>query len=294
MKILSLGDLLLDLLVRYNPASGEVDVAAGAVQLHPGGSAANFAVQAARLGAEVRFVSRVGRDMPGEMLVRSLESEGVTPAVRVVDDEATGRVLVMVDQAGNRRMWSYPGASAGISPGDLDPAWFSDLDAFHLTGYSFLREGPREAAHEALRLARELGSPLCTLDPNPPHLIADYGPARFRALLAQLRFDVVLPNLDEGRLLSGEAEPSRIVASLLEISPLVVLKLGEAGCLVGVGDSRVEVAGVHLDEAVDATGAGDAFAAAFVVEYLAHKDVRAAAAAANRFAAQVVSRTGAR
>jgi sugar/nucleoside kinase (ribokinase family) len=294
MKILSLGDLLLDLLVRYDPASGEVDVGAGAVQLHPGGSAANFAVQAARLGAEVRFVSRVGRDMPGEMLVRSLESEGVTPGVRVIDEEATGRVLVMVDPAGNRRMWSYPGASAGISPGDLDPEWFRDLAAFHLTGYSFLREGPREAAHEALRLARERGSPLCTLDPNPPHLIADYGPTRFRDLLAELRFDIMFPNLEEGRLLSGEDEPGAIVESLLEVSPIVVLKLGAAGCLVGEDDSRIEVEGVRLDGAVDATGAGDAFAAAFVVEYLAHKDLRTAAAAANRFAAQVVGRAGAR
>jgi sugar/nucleoside kinase (ribokinase family) len=294
MNILSLGDLLLDLLVRYDPASGEVDVGAGAVQMHPGGSAANFAVQAARLGANVRFISRVGRDMPGEMLVRSLESEGVVPAVRVIDEEVTGRVLVMVDPAGNRRMWSYPGASASISPGDLDPGWFRGLDAFHLTGYSFLREGPRAAAHEALRLARQLGAPLCTLDPNPPHLISDYGPARFRHLLADLRFDIIFPNLEEGSLLSGEREPEAIASSLLEISPLVVLKLGAEGCLVGMGNSRIMVAGERLEEVVDVTGAGDAFAAAFVVEYLAHRDALTAANAANSFAAQVVGRAGAR
>ncbi|HEX8228590.1 MAG TPA: PfkB family carbohydrate kinase [Chloroflexia bacterium] len=294
MNLLSLGDLLLDLLVRYDPASGEVDVGAGAVQLHPGGSAANFAVQAARLRADVRFISRVGRDMLGEMLVRSLESEGVTPAVRVMDDEATGRVLVMVDQSGDRRMWSYPGASASISPGDLEPGWFRGLDAFHLTGYSFLREGPREAAHEALRMARDLGSPLCTLDPNPSHLIADYGPARFRDLLGELRFDIIFPNMEEGSLLSGEEEPEAIVASLLEISPLVVLKLGAEGCLVGTAEERVLSQGVEVHDVVDVTGAGDAFAAAFVVEYLARKDIRTAAAAANNFAVQVVGRAGAR
>ncbi|MDQ5824517.1 MAG: PfkB family carbohydrate kinase [Chloroflexota bacterium] len=294
MNLLSLGDLLLDLLVRYDPASGEVDVGAGAVQMHPGGSAANFAVQAARLGAAVRFISRVGRDMPGEMLVRSLESARVTPSVRVMDGEVTGRVLVMVDDAGNRRMWSYPGASALISPRDLEPGWFGGLDAFHLTGYSFLREGPREAAHEALLLARQLGSPLCTLDPNPAHLIADYGPARFRDLLGELRFDIIFPNMEEGSLLSGEHEPEAIVSSLLEISPLVVLKLGAEGCLVGTAEDRVLSPGVQVSEVVDVTGAGDAFAAAFVVEYLARKDIRTAAAAANHFAAQVVGRAGAR
>ena len=293
-RILSLGDLLLDLLVRYDPASGEVDIGADAVQLHPGGSAANFAVQAARLGANVRFISQVGRDMPGEMLVRSLEREGVQASVRVVDGEATGRVLVMVDDAGNRRMWSYPGASASISPSDFDTEWFRDLHAFHLTGYSFLREGPRAAAHEALRLAREMGSPLCTLDPNPGHLIADYGPARFRSLLEELQFDILFPNLDEGSLLSGEMEPGAIVTGLLELSPMVVLKLGAEGCLIGASGKQIALPATKLQVTVDATGAGDAFAAAFVVEYLANRDVQAAAVAANRFASEVVSRAGAR
>jgi sugar/nucleoside kinase (ribokinase family) len=232
--------------------------------------------------------------MPGEMLVRSLEREGVTPAVRVTDGEATGRVLVMVDPAGNRRMWSYPGASALISPTDFEREWFRGLDAFHLTGYSFLREGPRQAAHAALRLARELGSPLCTLDPNPAHLIADYGPAPFRDLLGELRFDIIMPNLEEGSLLSGEVEPKAIVSSLLEISPMVVLTLGAEGCLVGTGEDRVLVPGAKVAQVIDVTGAGDAFAAAFVVEYLARKDIRTAAAAANSFAAQVVGRAGAR
>lgn len=293
-QVLSLGDLLLDLLVRYDPASGEVDIGADAVQLHPGGSAANFAVQAARLGTDVRFISRVGRDMPGEMLVRSLESEGVRAAVRVIDGDVTGRVLVMVDHEGNRRMWSYPGASARISPDDFDADWFRGINAFHLTGYSFLREGPRAAAHEALRLARTSGSPLCTLDPNPPHLIADYGPARFRRLLEELQFDILFPNLEEGRLLSGEAEPGAIVTSLLELSPVVVLKLGAEGCLLGTDGGQIAVPGTQLEVVVDATGAGDAFAAAFMVEYLAHQDAGAAALAANRFAAQVVARPGAR
>src|SRR3954471_16337076 len=151
-KIVSLGDLLLDVVVRYDPGSGEADTTPDAVQLWPGGSAANFAVWASRLGADVRYVSRVGRDLPGDILVRSLEDAGVTPAVRVVDSPPTGRVLVMVDPDGSRRMWSYPGASATVAVEDLDPAWFSNVDAFHLTGYSLMRDGPREAATEALRL----------------------------------------------------------------------------------------------------------------------------------------------
>lgn len=293
MKILSIGDLLLDVLVRYDPQSGEVDLGPEAVQLHPGGSAANFAVHAAQLGAEVRYISRVGNDMPGAMLVRSLESAGVEAAVRMVDTEATGRVLVMLDSAGHRRMWSYPGASATISPEDLDPNWFRDLDALHLTGYSLLREGPRPAAIEALRLARATGQPLCTLDPNPPHLIEEYGPARYRELLKQLRFDIIFPNLEEGALLSGQTEPEAMAAVLLDVSPIVALTLGAGGCLVAQGEGCIHVKAPQVP-LVDATGAGDAFAAGFVVEYLARRDLYAAAYAGNSLAAGVVSQAGAR
>jgi ribokinase len=297
MNILSLGDLLLDVVVRYDPLAGEADTGPEAVWIGPGGSAANFAVHAARLGANVRFVSRVGRDWPGEMLVRSLQDEGITTSVRVVDEAPTGRVLVMVDPDGHRRMWSYPGASTTLQPDDLEAEWFRGLDAFHLTGYSLLREGPREAALHALNLAREQGAPLCTLDPNPPHLIADYGAARYREMLSQLRFDVIFPNLEEGRLLSGlsdEADYTEVATRLLDISPLVVLTLGEEGCVVASGGQTLEVPAASLDAAQDATGAGDAFAASFIVEYLRSKDAHIAATTANQLAAQVVSRIGTR
>ena len=191
-------------------------------------------------------------------------------------------------------MWSYPGASATLQPADLDPRWFRDLDAFHLTGYSFLRDGPRDAALHALRLAREMGAPFCTLDPNPSHLIADFGPTRFRDMLAELRFDAIFPNLEEGRLLSGQERPHDVARGLLDLSPLVVLTLGEQGCIVAQPSGLFEVEAAHVETVADATGAGDAFAAAFVVEYLGTGDLRAAARAANRLAASVVGRVGAR
>ncbi|HYO48811.1 MAG TPA: carbohydrate kinase family protein [Chloroflexia bacterium] len=294
MNILSLGDLLLDVVVRYDPLSGEADTGPDGVHTLPGGSAANFAVHAARLGASVRFVSRVGRDWEGEMLARSLQSEGVAASVRTVQEAATGRVLVMVDAAGHRRMWSYPGASSTLSPDDLDPEWFNALDGFHLTGYSLLREGPRAAALRALDMARSGGSPLCTLDPNPPHLISDYGTTRYRDLLARLHFDIIFPNLEEGRLLSGKEQTEEIAASLLDISPMVVLTLGERGCIVATPTGTLEVDAALVDKVVDVTGAGDAFAAGFVVEYLKSRDPRQAATAANMTAGEVVRCVGAR
>jgi sugar/nucleoside kinase (ribokinase family) len=260
----------------------------------PGGSAANFAVWAARQGARVRFAGRVGDDFPGEMLARSLADSGVQAEITVSTGQPTGRVLVMVDPSGARRMWSYPGASATLAPSDLDPAWFEGIDAFHLTGYSLLREGPRPAAFAALRMARSSGV-LRSLDPNPPHLIRDYGPAHFRRLLADLAFDLMTPNLEEGQLLSGKTDASDVAGGLLDLAPVVALKLGERGCVVRTrsGDS-FEMPAAPVDAVLDATGAGDAFAAAFLVEYLRSRDLHAAARAATTLAAQVVGRIGAR
>lgn len=281
------------MVVRYDPASAEEDTAPDTVQVLPGGSAANFAVHAARLGANVQFVSRVGADWAGEMLVRSLMNEGVTARVKVVDEAATGRVLAMVDAQGRNRMWSYPGASGTISPDDLDPAWFLGLDAFHLTGYSLLRDRPRAAALRALELARSNGETFCTLDPNPPHLISDFGPARFHEMIESLHFNAIFPNLEEGRLLSGKDQPDEIISALLELAPVVVLTMGEHGCLAARGSKRIRVPATPT-KLIDTTGAGDAFAAGFVVEYLNAHDLHAAALFAGRLASQVVSRVGAR
>ncbi|MDQ6694797.1 MAG: carbohydrate kinase family protein [Chloroflexota bacterium] len=292
--VLSMGDLLLDVTIRYDPLSGETDTGPDGLLIGPGGSAANFAVHAARLGCQTRFVSRVGRDWAGEMLVRSLEGEGVTAQVRATD-EATGRVLVMVDPQGNRRMHSYPGASQTLHQDDLDPEWFHNLDAFHLTGYSLLREGPCAAALEALRLARTLGVPFCTLDPNPGHLISSYGPADYWRLLYELQFDALFPNLEEGALLTGKVGHEEIASGLLDLSPVVALTLGDKGCMVAQrSGSLAHVSAYSRNGVGDDTGAGDAFAAGFVVEYLSSRDPVQAARAGNRVAAQVVSRIGAR
>jgi ribokinase len=295
MKILSLGDLLLDVIVCYDPQSGEADTGPEGAQIWPGGSAANFAVQVARQGADVRFVGRVGRDWAGEMLTHSLKSEGVTTSIRVDEKEPSGRVLVMVDPMGSRRMWSYPGASAAIQPGDLDPAWFAGVDVVHLTGYSLLREGPRDAALQAVKLAKEAGCRFLTLDPNPPHLIEDFGAREFRNMIAGLGFDLIFPNIDEGMLLTGLEAPEEIGRDLLGVAPLVALTLGAGGCLVTMeGGEQIHVEAYPAERVVDVTGAGDAFAAGFVVEYLRSGDPRKAAEAANRLAAGVVARRGAR
>jgi sugar/nucleoside kinase (ribokinase family) len=272
--------------------------AAGSVSIHAGGSAANFAVAASHVGARVRFVGRVGDDAAGRMLVAELERAGVVPSVVMASGAPTGYVLVLqdVDGRGGNRMLSEAGASRGLEPQSLDPAWFEGLAALHLTGYSFLRTGATaQAATRALQLARQRSpAAVCTMDPGPKHLIHEYGPGRFLGALERLHFDVLLPNLEEGQTLTGLHEPEQVALSLGEVAPVVVVTLGGDGCVVAA-DGQAEHLPAHPARVVaDTTGAGDAFAAAFVCEYVRCGDTCVAASAAARVAAAVVEQVSPR
>src|SRR5262249_44778931 len=154
--------------------------------------------------------------------------------------------------------------------------------------------GPAPAAQAALALGRAHSPGLvCSMDPAPGHLIAEYGPARFRDLLAALRFDVLLPNLEEGQLITGATDPAAVATGLRALAPVVALKLGAAGCLVAWGGEQRQVPAVPA-VVVDATGAGDAFAAGFLASYLAARDPLAAAQAGAQSAAAIVARRGPR
>ena len=113
-------------------------------------------------------------------------------------------------------------------------------------------------------------------------------------MLTGLQFDIIFTNLDEGGLLSGELSPDAVADRLLDLSPLVVLKLDAEGCLVATREGQQHIPAASALAVVDATGAGDAFAAAFLVEYLKSRNIREAAVAANALAAKVVGTIGAR
>ncbi|HEY2515170.1 MAG TPA: PfkB family carbohydrate kinase, partial [Polyangiaceae bacterium] len=161
LRIATLGDLVLDVIVIGDPnAEKTARDAEGAVRITPGGGAANFAVAAARAGAEVAFFGRVGDDPAGRLLVAELARDGVTARVKTTSAGKTGHVLVLVASGadGQNRMISDPGASAALAPEDLDEAVLRGADLVHLTGYSWLREGPSAAARAALDAAKAGGA----------------------------------------------------------------------------------------------------------------------------------------
>ena len=290
-RLLTFGDLLLDVLVAGD-FSREYD-SAGAVSYSPAGGG-ELAVGAAAAG-RTRFVARVGDDAAGTLLLADLRARPSRP--RSASCRARRRVRCSCCATAQRRARracgrirrvghaGARGLRAGLVPRPRRHSLYRLL---------LVAARPRPAAYHALAAARA-ASPglLCSLDPNPGHLIADYGPDAFRAMVAALRFDLLLPNAEEGRLLAGAGDPATIVTRLLDLAPLVALTLGAEGCLLAWGAERRHVPAPTLAP-VDATGAGDAFAAGFVTAYCRSRDPVRAAEAGTAAAARVVMRPGAR
>ncbi len=246
MRLVCLGDLLLDVIVRLEQplAAGMRADASAVTHTGPGGQAANVAAWAVALGAEARFVGKRGDDDAGRLVASGLAARGVAVVGPVVAGR-NGVVVSLVSPDGDRTMASDRGVAPELRADELEPTWFEDCDHLHLSGYSLLRSPIDDAALRAAALA-----PRLSVDLSSWSVIEAFGAARFRQRLEELRPAVVFANEDEERLLGG---------------PLAgvtwVLKRGAAGIVVdGVAHAA------HPAEAVlDSTGAGDALAAGFLV-----------------------------
>jgi sugar/nucleoside kinase (ribokinase family) len=238
VKLTTLGDLLLDVIVRLEQPLVPGDDQTAVTSTGAGGQAANVAAWAAALGAAARFVGRRGDDPAGDIVTRALAERGVDVA-----GPAGGRTGVVVSLAsgGDRTMASDRGVAPELRPQDLDASWF-DCDVLHISGYSLLREPIASASLAAAQFAREHGAQV-TVDVSTWALVDD----AFRARVHALAPDVVF---------ATEAERDAVG----DVDARWVLKLGARGLQV---DGRT-YASVAVD-VVDTTGAGDALAAGYLV-----------------------------
>jgi sugar/nucleoside kinase (ribokinase family) len=247
--VVTLGDALLDVIVRLGePLSSGADALAN-TQTAAGGQAANVAAWVVALGSEARTVSKRGADLTGRLVTAELEARGVDVAGPVAG--RNGIVVSLVGTDGERTMASDRGVAPELAPADLDPAWFA-CDCLHISGYSLLATPIDRAALHAATLARQQGARV-SVDLSAWTRIREHGPVRFREQLEELRPDVIFAN---------EAE-WEIVGAAYGLAPTAVVKRGPRGLLV-LGEERVELAAL-AGQVVDATGAGDALAAGFLV-----------------------------
>jgi sugar/nucleoside kinase (ribokinase family) len=244
--ICTLGDLLLDVIVRLDgPIAQDTDTY-GRTRVGAGGQAANVAAWVVELGGRARFVGKRARDPAGRILAEELRGRGVELAGPEVE-AGTGSVVSIATPDGARTMLSDRGVSTELAPDELDPAWLDGCEWLHVPGYSLVRSPLREAAMAASERA-----PRVSVDLSSTAAIQEFGTSPFRETLATLRPQVVFANEAEAELV-GAVE-----------APTLVIKRGARGCVVVADGERTELASAPAD-AVDTTGAGDAFAAGFLV-----------------------------
>ncbi|MCX5378989.1 carbohydrate kinase family protein [Streptomyces sp. NBC_00091] len=292
--LLVVGDVVTDVVaVHREPLAPATDTAAR-IRTLPGGAGANAACWAARTGSsEVRLLARVGCES-ARWHERALVDAGVRPRLVVDPAEPTGTVVALVGADAERTFLTDSGASLRLCPADWVPALLDGAGHLHLSGYLFFSDSSRELALVALRAARTRGVPV-SVDPASTGFLAALGPERFLAAVAGV--GVLLPNEDEALLLAGLRAPAGAARAAVELSrriPLVVVTRGTGGALVAEGGRITAEVEAEPADAVDTTGAGDAFTGGFLAARLSGATPTDSARAGCRAAAHAVTRLGGR
>jgi len=244
--ICTLGDLLLDVIVRLDGPITEDTDTYGRTRVGAGGQAANVAAWIVALGGRARFVGKRACDPAGRLLAEELRRRRVDLA-GPEQEAGTGTVVSLAGADGSRTMLTDRGVSVGLSPDELDESWFAGCERLHLPAYSLVVSPIREAALRAAELVQRV-----SVDLSSTAALETVGAGAFRALLSELEPDLVFANEDEAELL-GEIE-----------AETVVVKRGAAGCVVR-REATEDAYPARPAEVVDTTGAGDAFAAGFLL-----------------------------
>lgn len=267
---MSLGDLIVDVVVTASGPLAHGSDRAGSIGFRQGGSAANTARWVARCGGEAVFIGAVGRDEWGRRLGAALAEAGVE-AHLITRNAPTARIVVLVGGDGERSFVTDRGAADLLAPDDLRPGWFRRRDgvagqqpvALHLPGYSLYTEPLAAASRRAVELARVSGA-LVSVDLASRQPILDLGPNEARSRMTYIAPDLLFGNVAEVEaILDG-----RDRAALLDLAPIAVIKDGAKGATILHRDRVKEVPTTAIF-ARDTTGAGDAFAAGFLVRWLA-------------------------
>jgi sugar/nucleoside kinase (ribokinase family) len=290
--IVCLGILVADLIgrpVRYIPEPGRLALV-DEMSLHTGGCACNSATALARLGVPVELIGKVGGDPLGNFLLEELSRRGISVKGVCIDpDTGTSATMVMVGEDGERRFIHYIGANARLTLNDIDMDIIHKASFLHIAGALVLPGLDGAPTAKLLESARSHGTVtiMDTVWDDSGHWMKTLSPC-----LPYL--DYFIPSLPEAQALTGLEEPFEVAQVLLNRGPKVVgIKLGDRGCVIAKSGEDPEQLLAYQVDVVDATGAGDAFAAGFLAGLWMGWSLKESARLANAVGALCVTGIGA-
>jgi sugar/nucleoside kinase (ribokinase family) len=258
-----------------------------------GGSAANTVVGVAGLGARAAFVGKVKDDELGRIFAHDIRAAGVSFATPPASNgPPTGRCYVLVTPDGERTLNTYLGAAQDLHPNDIDAQAISSAAIVYLEGYLWDPPHAKEAFLKAAAIAHAGGRSVA-LSLSDAFCVDRYR-AEFLHLIRSHTVDLVFANEHELHSLYETSDFDAAVNALRTDARAAVVTRSEKGCLVVTREETDAVAACPVERVVDATGAGDLFAAGFLVGMARANDYRTAARLGGLLAAEVIQHLGAR
>jgi sugar/nucleoside kinase (ribokinase family) len=291
LDVVAVGNLNVDLIfasMRSIPRWGE-EILVKDFDMRVAGSAGYFAIASARLGMECGLVACVGNDIFGDFMLKELKDERIKARIMVERSTASGICVSIVRNDGERAFVSYAGSLSKFSLEDIrhNFKFISRARALYYGGYFFMQNLMASKAEELMGFFKNSG--IVTVfdtgwDPE------GWSQRTVKEIRRILKFvSVFLPNSKEAWEITGCTSPEKAARKILSYGPEVVaIKLGPRGCLVVNENEKAKIHGFKCD-AFDATGAGDAFNAGFMLGYLSGWNLREIAEFANATGALTVS-----
>ncbi len=266
--ILCIGDIALDVIVLIGSDINYGSDTPSKISTHGGGAAANTASWLAHSGAQVYLCARVGDDVAGRSVLAELDQLGISHSMNPIKELATGVVVVLVDKTGERTMFPDSGANSGLSERDLPP--LDEVTVAHLSGYSLFNPLSTDGVVKIIERLKNKNIPIF-FDPASIGTMSIFGIEKVKQYLPLM--DGLFLNEEEAIFITGKTNVESALDELTSQIPLVVIKQGSRGSTAkSRGGEIIQLPAVELT-ILDSTGAGDSFAAGFIIEWITTRDL---------------------
>ena len=283
VKIIFVGDVMQDILISHKEKIAFGSDTQANIKMQGGGSATNAAVWAATQNLEVGLVARIGDDNAGKIILEELNRPNLNLNLVKTENVSSGSCAILIDASGERTMFPDPGANIFLTSQDVPKEWFKQAEIIHISAYSLLRKNTKNAIGEIIKIAKDNGLKTSVDVASSQPLIDNDG---FNALNELVPWDYLFANKDEADVLGDITEIKSLCKNL-------ILKQGSKESLLITENTEIKDIPEKV-EVVDLIGAGDAFAAGFLVSVINKETPQNTLKIANQLGAKAVSISGAR